>query len=314
MAYTITADTAANSLNIYQNGLLVRAIQGSVNCFGMRKPFVVSGATNATPIVITTTTNHGLSDGQRADVSNVGGNTNANGNYFAKYVSDTTFSLYTDSTLANAVAGNAAYTSGGQVNTRQTNQFVEADFIVIAGSDNGNFFYESLKIADITTIGGVATAATIELVEAQILTLASTIGVTVVIAGGGVTLNASTTATGGLSISNQTAQTVDSTAVMAGVVKASAGRLGFISAFNAGATPAYVRIYNKATAADPATDVPIYRGIIPANNSVGGGFIQPIIIGVTCSNGIAFRVTGGVKDTDTAALVANTIYLNIAYS
>jgi len=174
-----------------------------------------------------------------------------------------------------------------------------------------------IKANQIKTVAGVDVSAytTTQLLNAIMSLMASIASITVTVSGTVVaSLNASGTAAGGLSLSNQTAQTVDSTAVMAGVVKASAGRLGFISAFNAGATPAYVRIYNKATAADPTSDVPIYRGIIPANNSVGGGFIQPIIIGVSCSNGIAFRVTGGVKDTDTAALVANTIYLNIAYS
>ena len=65
----------------------------------------ITGATNATPIVLTATA-HGMSDGDQVLVKNVGGNTNANG----------VFTLA--STSANAATlvgsvGNATYTSGG---------------------------------------------------------------------------------------------------------------------------------------------------------------------------------------------------------
>ena len=72
-------------------------------------------------------------------------------------------------------------------------------------------------------------------------------------------------------------------------------------------------MYNKATTPS-SSDTPIYRGVIPANNSVGAGFIQPIIIGVGMSAGISYRVTGAIADNDTTALTANTILVNVAYS
>ena len=65
----------------------------------------LSGATNANPIVVTTTANHGITTGQPVVISGVGGNTNANGSFIATYLSNTTFSI--------PVAGNGAYTSGG---------------------------------------------------------------------------------------------------------------------------------------------------------------------------------------------------------
>lgn len=65
----------------------------------------ITGATNANPIVITTTGNHGFSTGQVITVASVGGNTNANQTSAITVLSPTTFSI--------AVAGNAAYTSGG---------------------------------------------------------------------------------------------------------------------------------------------------------------------------------------------------------
>ncbi len=67
----------------------------------------VTGATNATPIVITTAA-HGFSTGDVVTLASVGGNTNANGTFRVTVISSTTFSL-------DGSAGNAAYTSGGTV-------------------------------------------------------------------------------------------------------------------------------------------------------------------------------------------------------
>ncbi len=73
----------------------------------------VSGATNATPIVITTSAVHGLRNGQYVTIDGVLGNTNANGSYYAKVLTANTFELYTNRQLTQARNGNAAYTSGG---------------------------------------------------------------------------------------------------------------------------------------------------------------------------------------------------------
>ena len=71
----------------------------------------VTGATNASPIVITTSTSHGLLTGNQVYIASVGGNTNANNslsnlNWTITYISATTFSL-------DGSSGNASYTSGG---------------------------------------------------------------------------------------------------------------------------------------------------------------------------------------------------------
>lgn len=66
----------------------------------------VSGATNASPIVITTSANHLYATGDKVSINGVLGNTAANGNWSIIVLSSTTFSL-TGST------GNGAYTSGG---------------------------------------------------------------------------------------------------------------------------------------------------------------------------------------------------------
>lgn len=66
---------------------------------------LISGATNASPIVISTTADHGLEDGDQATIVGVLGNTAANGDWTVTYISDTTFSL-DDST------GSGAYIAG----------------------------------------------------------------------------------------------------------------------------------------------------------------------------------------------------------
>lgn len=76
----------------------------------------VSGATNASPIVMTTDT-HGLADSDYVTQASVGGNTAANGSFYVKVTgySTTTYALYSDKALTTPVAGNGAYTSGGTV-------------------------------------------------------------------------------------------------------------------------------------------------------------------------------------------------------
>src|SRR5439155_10551447 len=77
----------------------------------------ITGATNATPIVVTTTSAHNLTDGDPIQITGIVGNTNANTTGFAKRTSysATTFGLYSDAALTLGVGGNGAYTSGGAV-------------------------------------------------------------------------------------------------------------------------------------------------------------------------------------------------------
>lgn len=66
---------------------------------------VITGATNATPIVVTSN-NHGLSVNDHVTVNDVGGNTAANATFVVSAVSTNTFTL-------GSSAGNGAYSSGG---------------------------------------------------------------------------------------------------------------------------------------------------------------------------------------------------------
>jgi hypothetical protein len=74
----------------------------------------VSAASNTAPIIITTSAAHGLATGDRVFIAAVGGNTNANGIRRVIVLTSTTFSIHNEKTGA-AIAGNAAYTSGGTV-------------------------------------------------------------------------------------------------------------------------------------------------------------------------------------------------------
>lgn len=69
---------------------------------------LVTGATNASPIVITATA-HGLSTYDAVTISSVGGNTAANGVWLVNVLTSSTFELINSS-------GNGSYTSGGSIN------------------------------------------------------------------------------------------------------------------------------------------------------------------------------------------------------
>lgn len=69
----------------------------------------ITGATNATPIVLTIEGAHGLATGRQVIISDVEGNTAANGTWTITNTGATTFSL-------QGSVGNGIYTSGGFVN------------------------------------------------------------------------------------------------------------------------------------------------------------------------------------------------------
>lgn len=83
----------------------------------------VSGATNATPIVITTSTSHGLSTGDKVAIGYVAGNTAANGVFAVTVLTSTTFSLQ-DVREGTDIAGNGSYTSGGFVVKLSTDEYL----------------------------------------------------------------------------------------------------------------------------------------------------------------------------------------------
>jgi hypothetical protein len=117
----------------------------------------ITGATNATPIVITTSANHNLVNGTNMFIAGVGGNTNANGSYYIKSLSATTYELYTDAGLTIGRAGNGAYTSGGTANAVVP---VHGVGIRFTGGTDTNVQFETIVSGVITsTDTGVAISA-----------------------------------------------------------------------------------------------------------------------------------------------------------
>ncbi len=82
-------------------------------------PKVITGATNATPIVIISA-GHGFLNGDMGTISGVGGNTAANTDFFAANVTTDTFEMQTLNHVD--IAGNGAYTSGGTIDTKYSGE------------------------------------------------------------------------------------------------------------------------------------------------------------------------------------------------
>lgn len=111
----------------------------------INSPITITGASNATPIVITAT-GHGLAGGELVRITGVLGNANANGNWGVDLIDANTFSLQGSN-------GNAAYTSGGQIfELTWTNNtaLITADYIVdpwVGMGDSWETIIEDVLIA-----------------------------------------------------------------------------------------------------------------------------------------------------------------------
>jgi hypothetical protein len=118
------------------------------------------------------------------------------------------------------------------------------------------------------------------------------------------------TTTGGLSMSS----TVSTATNNATSVKASAGQVYNVSAFNNSTNTGYLKLYNKASAPTPASDTPLQTYLIPAGNGTSGaGFVLPVAKGLAFSTGIAFAIVGGIGVTDNTSVAANAFVVNVCY-
>lgn len=99
-------------INADETHYLGVAVTGSVS---------VSGATKANPVVVTTSSAHGLSDGACVTFASVGGMTDINGNkYIARNVTSTTLELWTIAETPVNGTGFGTYTSGGTMSVTTT--------------------------------------------------------------------------------------------------------------------------------------------------------------------------------------------------
>lgn len=96
-------------------------------------------------------------------------------------------------------------------------------------------------------------------------------------------------------------------------VKASGGNLYSIIAIGLTSTVRYLKLYNKASAPTVGTDTPIMTIPVPANTQ-GAGVAIPFSMGVNFPLGISVAITSGAGDTDTGAVGAGDVIVNLTYA
>ena len=92
-------------------------------------------------------------------------------------------------------------------------------------------------------------------------------------------------------------------------VKASAGLLYGFSISNTNASARYVHFYNKATAPVVGTDVPVATVQVTGNGVV----IRAFPVGATYGTGIGFGTSTGAGDTDSGAIGAGDLVIDLEY-
>lgn len=99
-------------------------------------------------------------------------------------------------------------------------------------------------------------------------------------------------------------------------VKATAGQLFSIAAFNTTAAPLYLKFYNLTAAnTTVGTSTPVLTFVVPGNaDSDGAGFVWNNEIGFAFSTAISVACTTGVADNDSGAPGANACIINLGYA
>ena len=132
----------AAALSVLAGGTVLAMRAATVTAGAIRgasaSPITITGATNATPIVITAAA-HGLITGAVVTVAGVGGNTAANGTFKITKVSSSTFSL------DNSV-GTGIYTSGGTAQPLGLNQIGTGTSVITASGTPVDDFYIKLLV------------------------------------------------------------------------------------------------------------------------------------------------------------------------
>lgn len=113
---------------------------------------------------------------------------------------------------------------------------------------------------------------------------------------------------GGLSM----AKLISAASTNATSVKASAGQVYAVQAFNTNAAARYLKLYNKASAPTVGTDTPVKTLTIPGN-AAGAGLVLSWDKGLAFGTGIAFAVTTGAADSDTGAVAASELVIDLDY-
>lgn len=92
-------------------------------------------------------------------------------------------------------------------------------------------------------------------------------------------------------------------------VKVTAGNAYAVVLSNPGATAAYFKLYNKASAPTVGTDVPVITIPVPATSTIAYEFGA---VGLRFTTGVAFALTGAITDADTTSSAAG-IHVFLSY-
>ncbi len=124
----------------------------------------VSGASVATPSVITCSAAHNLQDGDAIQITGVGGTTTDNTVGYAKVTSysTTTFGFYSDANLTTGITGTGAYTSGGVVTMAYDISGISGDFTIKASIDSMTASKKALVSIQESADGFVSDIRTLE--------------------------------------------------------------------------------------------------------------------------------------------------------
>lgn len=106
-------------------------------------------------------------------------------------------------------------------------------------------------------------------------------------------------------------QLISAASTNATSVKGSAGTVYSVVCMNTNAAARYLKLYDKATAPTVGTDTPVQTYLIPGGSL---GFVVALgVPGLAFANGIAFALTTGMAVSDTGAVAATEIAVNLGY-
>ena len=92
-------------------------------------------------------------------------------------------------------------------------------------------------------------------------------------------------------------------------IKGAAGQVYGVHGFNVAAYPVYVKLYDKATAPNPAADTPLRTVALQA----GVRCDDAIAAGLAFALGIAIAIVKGLADTDNTAVLAADCVVDVDY-
>lgn len=94
-------------------------------------------------------------------------------------------------------------------------------------------------------------------------------------------------------------------------VKASAGQVYAITAFNVAATPAYLKFHN--TAGTPTAGAGVTETFLIPGNTAGAGLAINFDKGIAFATGIGISIVTGIADANASAIAADNVVVNIYY-